>query len=109
MHGLRCGAAELPGIFLTVKWDVMPITEKPDLRAHFGTEGNPCRQMSALHHAFVVHGMCASGLRERRVAALLPVHRAPRQYFDLMAYVRPMVNWKELRLVGGMVAGGLLR
>ena len=31
------------------------------------------------------------------------------QYFDLMAYVSPMVNWKEFRLVGGNEAGGPFR
>lgn len=31
------------------------------------------------------------------------------QYFDLMAKVSPMVNWNELRLVGGKVGGGLFR
>lgn len=31
------------------------------------------------------------------------------QYFDLIAKVSPMVNWKELRLVGGKVKGGLFR
>jgi len=33
----------------------------------------------------------------------------PLQYFDLMAYVSPMVNWNELRFVGGSVAGGSFR
>lgn len=31
------------------------------------------------------------------------------QYLDLMLYINPIVNWNELRLVGGMVAGGSLR
>lgn len=31
------------------------------------------------------------------------------QYFDLIAYVRPIVNWKELRFVGGSESGGLFR
>lgn len=33
----------------------------------------------------------------------------PNQYFDLIAYVRPIVNWKELRFVGGSELGGLFR
>ena len=31
------------------------------------------------------------------------------QYFDLIAYVSPMVNWNEFRLVGGTETGGLSR
>ena len=31
------------------------------------------------------------------------------QYFDLIAYVSPIVNWNELRLVGGIDIGGLFR
>jgi len=31
------------------------------------------------------------------------------QYFDLIAYVTPVVNWKEFRLVGGSDGGGSFR
>jgi hypothetical protein len=31
------------------------------------------------------------------------------QYFDLIAYVRPIVNWNEFPLVGGSEAGALFR
>jgi hypothetical protein len=31
------------------------------------------------------------------------------QYFDLNAYVSPIVNWNEFRFVGGAVSGGSFR
>jgi len=33
----------------------------------------------------------------------------PGQYFDLKAYAKPVVNWKELRLAGGAAGGGWFR
>jgi hypothetical protein len=31
------------------------------------------------------------------------------QYFDLKAYVSPIVNWNEFRFVGGTEVGGLFK
>lgn len=47
----------------------------------------------------------------RRGCGIAPHHvlYITTQYFDLIAYVSPIVNWNELRFVEGTVAGGLLR
>lgn len=38
-----------------------------------------------------------------------PRYPLPHQYFDLIAYVSPIVNWNEFRLVGGNDTGGSFR